>query len=132
MLVLFALLVLVMAVSLITLVAPMLLPEAYTRSASIFLILLPGALATLITLPLTLPFLMFKRPRFLLMLDLISAPLLALLFFLAIREHGAIGAAWVTTLSRFAKAGLAQLLAWRLASAEQDTPLPAIENARSG
>jgi O-antigen/teichoic acid export membrane protein len=102
------------------------LPTSFAASAPVVLILLPGALAGMATFPLTVSFLMFVRPRFLFVLDCLTAPVMAVLYLYAIQHHGAIGAAWVTSLSRFVKAAAAQLRAWPLArqSPEDIAALP--------
>jgi len=105
---------LLLALPLARWLGPLLLPPEFAASVGIVLALLPGALASFITFPLTLPFLMFLRPRLLLTVDLVTAPLLLIAYIMAIREHGAIGAAWVTSLSRVIKAGIAQVASWRL------------------
>jgi len=71
---------------------------------------------------------MFMRPRLLLTVDLVTAPVLLVAYVLAIREYGAVGAAWVTSVSRLCKAGLAQLVAWRLALSGEATSAAAAEN----
>lgn len=91
------------------------LPPSFVRSAPVFLALLPGSLITMAVFPLTLPFLLFVRPRFFLVMDCLSLPILLPLYILAIEHHGALGAAWVTATSKVTKGLLAQIVAWRLA-----------------
>jgi O-antigen/teichoic acid export membrane protein len=92
-----------------------LLPTSFLTSSRIVLILLPGTLAAFVSFPLTYTFLMFVRPRFLFMLDACALPLLIPIYYWAILNHGGAGAAWVTGLSRVAKGGVAQIMAWRSA-----------------
>lgn len=96
-------------------VAPWLLPATFAPSAKLILVLLPGALAGLATFPLTIAFLMFVRPKFLVAMECVAAPLVVLLYLYAIQQHGALGAAWVTSGSRVLKAALAQAVAWKWA-----------------
>jgi O-antigen/teichoic acid export membrane protein len=103
------------AVLMIKTVGQKILPPSFLSSQQIILILLPGALAGLLTFPLTLTFLLFVKPRFLVAMDCIALPLMFLLYRYAIQEHGALGAAWVTSGSFVAKALIAQLKAWQLA-----------------
>ena len=93
-----------------------LLPSSFARSADLFLILLPGCLVSMAVFPLVLPYLMFVRPRFFLLMDILSVPLLLALYAYAIQTQGAIGAAWVTSLARVAKGLIAQFAALWLAS----------------
>jgi hypothetical protein len=65
--------------------------------------------------PLTLPFLLFVRPRFFFVMDCLSLPILLTLYIFAIKHHGALGAAWVTAASKVIKGLLAQIVAWKLA-----------------
>lgn len=94
-------------------VAPYLFPASFAASASVLMILLLGTLAAMAAFPLAIPFVMFVRPKFIFYLDLASAPLLAVAYFFAIKAHGAIGAAWVTALSRLIKLGIVQFMAWK-------------------
>lgn len=96
-------------------IAPYVLPTAFAPSAKLFLILLPGALAGLVTFPLTIAFLMFVRPKFLFTMDCLAAPVIIGLYLYAIQHHGALGAAWVTSASRCLRAAVAQVVAWRWA-----------------
>lgn len=98
------------------LLADLLLPPAFAPSVEVLLVLLPGTLVSMAVFPLVLPYLMFVRPRFFLTMDLLSLPLLFILYVYAIEQQGALGAAWVTSLARAGKGILAQLLALRLAA----------------
>jgi O-antigen/teichoic acid export membrane protein len=104
------------------LLASALLPPSYQPSAGVFLALLPGTMAALATFPLTLTFVLFVRPRFLFVMDALSAPVLVLLYAWAIPRHGAVGAAWVTSLARLLKLSFAQVVAWRWAGAPCPVP----------
>ncbi len=89
-----------------------LLPGSFAPSATVFLILLPGALAAMVSFPLTIQFLMFVRPAFLVAMESILLLPVGVAYYYAIRDHGAVGAAWVTTASRVLKAVLAQAAAF--------------------
>lgn len=108
------------------------LPARYERSADVLMPLLIGALAGMLALPVTVPYILFTRPRFLLALDFLSLPLLVLAYHWAIGESGAIGAAWVSGGTRIMKSTLLLVLAWmwaRQGSAEPATAsLPAPAN----
>jgi len=54
-------------------------------------------------------------------MDCIALPFMILLYRYAIREHGAVGAAWVTSVSFVLKALIAQIKAWQLARSRRDT-----------
>lgn len=96
-------------------VMSLLVPAEYAASADVALVLIPGALAGLVTFPLTFHFLMFVRPRVFLMMDLVSLPFLVVAYIYAAGAYGALGVAWVSTMSRVAKASVAQGIALRLA-----------------
>ena len=93
----------------------LLLPAKYSQSLPVILVLLPGAFAGLASFPLTIGFVMFIKPRFLFVMDCISLPVLLLLYRYAIAQHGAVGAAWVTTAANLSRAAIAQILAWKWA-----------------
>jgi hypothetical protein len=93
--------------------APTLLPHAFVRSQQVILILLPGAIAGFLIFPLTIPFLMFLRPRFLFAMDALALPFLLIAYRFAIPAHGITGAAWVTSSYGCLKAAVALTLAWR-------------------
>ncbi|HLI84344.1 MAG TPA: hypothetical protein VKV17_10525 [Bryobacteraceae bacterium] len=94
------------------LVAP-LLPAAYKASMGILLLLLPSALAAMVNFPWTVSFLMFTHPKWLLLLEASSFPILLVLYRLLIPAHGAAGAALVTSGFAVSKAILYQILASR-------------------
>ena len=98
-----------------------LFPASFAPSLEILLILLPGYLVGMVAFPLVIPFLMFARPRAILGLDLVTLPLMLALFAWLIHEHGAVGAAWAATVTRFCKVGIMHGLAWR---ALRRTPRP--------
>ena len=105
-------------------IAPYLFSASFSRSSTIILILLPGGLTSLVCFPLTYTFLMFARPRFLFAVDCFFLPVLCIAFFLVVPRYGAIGAAWLSTVSRLTRAGIAWFAAWDSArSAEQLTQL---------
>jgi O-antigen/teichoic acid export membrane protein len=114
-LLLLALLIYISAYPIITLLGDFLLPPSFNASAEILMVLLIGTLASMITFPLTLSFVMFIRPKFILYMDLVALPITLGLYFYFISKHGAIGAAWVTAITRLIKAGIVQVVAWRWA-----------------
>jgi O-antigen/teichoic acid export membrane protein len=85
-----------------------LLPAPYTHSGEILLPLMAGALAGMFALPVTVPYVMFVRPNYLFLYDLLTLPLLLLAYQLAITSHGALGAAWVSGGARIVKAAVLQ------------------------
>jgi O-antigen/teichoic acid export membrane protein len=87
-------------------------PAGYADSADILVPLVLGALAGMIALPVTMPFIMFTRPSFIFVYDLVTLPFLLLAYHWAIAHSGAMGAAWVGAISRVLKAGTLQTLAW--------------------
>ena len=93
-----------------------LFPSSYSGAAAVFLALLPGSLITMAVFPLTLPFLLYVRPRFFLVMDCLSLPILFALYIPAIEQHDALGAAWVTGIAKVVKGLVAQILAWKLAT----------------
>lgn len=93
-----------------------LFPESFALSSDVVLILLPGALASMVTFPLTLPFLLFIRPKYFVTLDALTLPFITIAYYVVIERYGVLGAAWVTSSSRFAKLLFTQIVAWRLAS----------------
>jgi O-antigen/teichoic acid export membrane protein len=99
----------------VDLVRQYVLPEQYARSALVFAVLWPGALAGTVSFPLAIAFVMFVRPSFLFRLELVILPLTVVAYLVAIDRYGAVGAAWVTTVSRVTKAVIVGVLASRLA-----------------
>lgn len=88
------------------------LPASYGQSTEVLMPLLIGALTGMLALPVTMPYLLFTRPRFTLAFDLLSLPLLVLVYHWAISESGAVGAAWVSGGTRIIKAVVLQASAW--------------------
>lgn len=106
-------------------------PVRFAPSLDIIRILLPGTLAAASIFPLTLNFLLLKKPRFFLLIDTVLAPLAALAYFYATPVSGAVGVAWITSAFRV-KSLVAQTTAFRAARHEghrtdretMDTALP--------
>ena len=92
-----------------------LIPRDYKQAEEIFLVLLLGTLAGMVTYPLTASFLMFMRPKFLLKLECSAFPFIVASYIYAIDIYGLLGAAWVTALSRLIRALVSQTVAWRVA-----------------
>jgi O-antigen/teichoic acid export membrane protein len=98
------------------------LPAKYEPSVGLVNILLPGTLAVGSLFPITLNFLMMKRPRTFLTIDLISAPLLAIGYLLVPAGSAALVAAFITSGFRLMKSAIAQTIAYRIARAENNAP----------
>jgi O-antigen/teichoic acid export membrane protein len=96
-------------------VARMLFPPSFASSKGIFMILLPAALSWLVTTPLVMTFVMFIRPKFIVVMESIIFPFLLFSYAWAISLHGAMGAAWVTLGFGLLRSGILQLAAWRWA-----------------
>ena len=92
---------------------PLLLPPSFARSIHVILALLPAGLCGFLLLPLTVPFIMFIRPKFLFTMDCIAFLLLVPIYRYAILARGAMGAAYVTSAYACIKAAVAITLAWR-------------------
>ncbi len=92
-----------------------LLPERYAHSGQILLPLMAGSLAGMFALPVMVPYVIFARPNFLFLYDLLTLPLLLLAFEIAITGYGALGAAWVSGGARIIKTAVLQVCAWRWA-----------------
>jgi O-antigen/teichoic acid export membrane protein len=93
-------------------------PASYAPSLDLVNILLPGTLAVSSIFPITLNFLMMKRPATFLTIDLVSAPLLAIGYLLVPTGSAALVAAFITSGFRLTKSAIAQTMAWRMARAE--------------
>jgi len=93
-------------------------PARFDPSLDIIRILLPGTLAAASVFPLTLNFLLLKKPRFFLLLDTILAPIAALAYVYATPAAGAVGVAWITSAFRVVKSLVAQATAFRVARHE--------------
>lgn len=91
---------------------PAWLPASYAQAADVLLPLLLGSVVSMLAMPVTVPFLMFTRPRFIVQYDLLSAPVLLLVYHLAITHWGAVGAAWVSGCARVLKALVLLVYAW--------------------
>lgn len=97
-----------------------LLPQKFALSAVLTMILAPGSFIAFTTVPLALSTVMFLRPRFLFQLDSMALPFLALAYYAAVREHGAVGAAAVSCISQTVRSAIVQACAWRLSSGAPD------------
>jgi len=96
---------------------PMVLPPRHLPAAQIALILLPGTLAAMITVPLALPIVMLWRKTMILRMDCIVAPVLLIAYAIVIPRHGASGAAWVTCAGCLVRSAIVQFVAWRCVTA---------------
>jgi len=105
-----------------------LFPPQFAASAHVLFVLLPGYFAGMIAFPLVIPFLMFARPRAILLLDLLTLPFVVILYGWLIAREGALGAAWAATITRTARVGVMHLLAWRVL---RRSPLPPASDVRS-
>jgi len=106
-----------------------LFPPSFLSALPLILLLLPSGLCAFINFPLTLLLLLFIRPRFLVLLDCVSLPLLLAAYAWAIRAHGVIGAATVTTTAAIFKTLIMQIAGWRLLRNQTQTALPAVVSA---
>jgi O-antigen/teichoic acid export membrane protein len=89
----------------------LLLPAEYLAARDVVPILLVAGAAGFVTFPLVLHTLLFLSPRTYLVIDMASLPILVPLYVIAARRNGAIGVAWVTAISAFVKAAIAQVAA---------------------
>jgi O-antigen/teichoic acid export membrane protein len=96
-------------------IAQKLLPTSYSVSRHVFMILLPSALSWLVSTPLIINFILFVRPKFLLIVESVSFPILLLSYLVIVPSHGAIGAAWVTMIAGLVRSIILQLAAWKWA-----------------
>ncbi|MDQ3149102.1 MAG: hypothetical protein M3Q38_04165, partial [Chloroflexota bacterium] len=93
-----------------TIVAHVLPPE-YGATREVVPVLLAAGAAGFFTFPLVLHTLLFLSPRTYLAMDLISLPVLLMLYVIAARRAGALGVAWVTAGSAVVKAYVAHAAA---------------------
>jgi O-antigen/teichoic acid export membrane protein len=91
-----------------------LLPEAYRRSRTVIVFLLPMGLAALINFPMTIPLLLYTYPKVLLLADLLAIPIAAAAYILAIPGNGATIAAMITSGFALLRLAFYQGLAYRL------------------
>jgi O-antigen/teichoic acid export membrane protein len=102
------------------------LPASFAASADVIYLLLPSTLAGMTSFPLVVPLLMFVRPRFLVMMELVMLPVQLASYFIVIPVYGATGAAVCTTLFGIVKTAIAQREAFRCAQhASTNVPLSA-------
>ena len=106
-------------------IGPALFPESFRHSIPVVVVLLPAGLCAFINFPLTVLLLLFIRPRFLLLLDCISLPLLVAAYFWAIPIWGVMGAAVVTSSSAIVRTVVMQTAAGRMLR-EPSHPLSAV------
>ncbi|WP_321474430.1 oligosaccharide flippase family protein [uncultured Paludibaculum sp.] len=97
----------------IGLLIPGVLPATYLPGVAAAKWLLPAALASILNFPWTVPFLMFTHPRFLFVMDAVALVALSAIYYFAIGDFGAVGAAAVTTGYALLKTGIFQSLAFR-------------------
>lgn len=96
-------------------VARILLPNAYSDSIKVFMLLLPSALSWLVATPLIVNFVFFVRPKFIFVLESFSLPILGLAYFLIVPEYGSTGAAWVTLFVGLARSMVLHIASWKWA-----------------
>jgi O-antigen/teichoic acid export membrane protein len=96
-----------------------LLPGEYAAARDVVPVLLVAGAAGFVTFPLVLHTLLFLSPRTYLVIDIASLPILIPLYVIAARRSGAIGVAWVTAVSAFIKAAIAQVAAAAAVRREQ-------------
>jgi O-antigen/teichoic acid export membrane protein len=96
-------------------IIPLVFPARFAGSSQIVQVLLPGAFAGLVTFPLTLSLLTFFAPRTFIVFDSISLPFLAGGYYLLAQSHGALGVAFLSSISRVVKMLYLQVVAIRVA-----------------
>jgi len=87
------------------------LPPGYAGAARVVPVLLGAGVAGFVTFPLILHTLLFLSPRTYLVMDLISIVFVVPAYIVAARRFGALGVAWVTSVSAVVKALIAQTAA---------------------
>jgi O-antigen/teichoic acid export membrane protein len=112
----------------------LLLPLSYHGSSALIVLLLPSALTALINFPWAVSLLMFAHPRMLLVLELVSLPLLIVLYRLFVVPFGAFGAAAVTSGFAITKTVIYQIIAGRTIrfGPSRNTPMAAPIEATAG
>jgi O-antigen/teichoic acid export membrane protein len=88
-----------------------LLPPSYAEAGGVVPVLLVAGVAGFFTFPLVLHTLLFLSPRTYLVMDLVSLPILVVLYVVAARRSGALGVAWITAVSAAVKAVIAHAAA---------------------
>jgi O-antigen/teichoic acid export membrane protein len=93
-----------------------LLPESFRRSSDVILALLPAGLCSFLSFPWTIPFLLYMRPKLLVVIDCIGLAILAPLYIGIARHAGAVGVAALTSGAMLVRTLIHQWLAWRMVS----------------
>ena len=93
------------------------LPESFRRANEIILALLPAGLCSFLSFPWTIPFLLYLRPKLLVMIDCAGLAILVPLYVATARRSGAFGVATVTSCAMLVRTVIHQWLAWRIVSA---------------
>ncbi len=96
------------------------LPEAYQRASTVSLLLLPTGLVAFINFPVTIPLLLYTHPKVLLIADLLTIPIAAAAYVLAVPRNGAAVAATITSMCALLRLALYQILAYSLLRRDPD------------
>ncbi|MEO8736073.1 MAG: hypothetical protein ABI380_06000 [Edaphobacter sp.] len=115
----------VIALMLLPRFSPFLAPK-FHEALPVLLILLPGSLAGFVCFPLTLTTLMFLRPRFLVLLDAATVPIILVAYTLLVPRFGVIGAAWISSSVALGRALIVQLVVL-LSIRHTSQPKPLVE-----
>ena len=95
-------------------IAGLLLPASYHESTGVILALLPAGLCSMITFPLTIPLLLYSRPKVMLLIDCVGVLILAPIYITVARHGGALGVAKLTSGVMLLRTLIHQWLAWRV------------------
>jgi O-antigen/teichoic acid export membrane protein len=109
-----ALLIYLVSLFLLPRVTSHILPASFRRSNAVILALLPAGLCSFLSFPWTIPFLLYLRPRLLVVIDCIALGILAPLYIQIARHAGALGVAALTSGAMAVRTSIHQWLAWRM------------------
>jgi O-antigen/teichoic acid export membrane protein len=93
----------------------LLLPDSFVGAVGVMLLLFPASLCSLLNFPWTISLLLFLRPKFLLVLELVSFVVVIPAYAYSAARWGALGGAAVTVTVAGAKTILMQAVAWQVA-----------------
>jgi O-antigen/teichoic acid export membrane protein len=109
-----ALLMYLLSLLLLTRATSHILPESFSRSNGVIIALLPAGLCSFLNFPWTIPFLLYLRPKLLLVIDCVGLMILAPLYIEFARHAGAVGVATITSGAMLVRTLIHQWLAWRM------------------
>jgi len=116
-----AMLIYLLSLLLLTRVTSHILPESFRRSNDVIIALLPAGLCAFLNFPWTIPFLLYLRPKLLLLMDCIGLMILVPLYIEIARHAGAVGVATLTSGAMLVRTLIHQWLAWRMLSVRAGT-----------